>query len=92
MKSSYLTLAATFTIVAIGALIIAVVYDGMDNSQRSIVFGCVACTCTIPAFTSAKILFKSADKEMAKKEADETAAEKAVVDTASTEDINDKID
>lgn len=72
-NSTYFLLTATFIIVSIVALIIAVVYDGMDNSDRSIVFGCVACACAVPAFSSATILLKSADDK--EESNDETKAE-----------------
>lgn len=82
-RSTYFMLSATFTAIAIAALIIAVVYDGMDNSDRSIIFGCVACACAIPAFSSATILLKSADEK------DEDQEETIFEENTSMEDNND---
>lgn len=75
--STYFMLSATFIVFAIAALIGAVICDAMNNSDKSIVFGCIACACTIPAFSSATLLLKSADEklESSKEENEETSTE-----------------
>ena len=62
-QSTYLTMTLVFTIFAVTALICAIICDALNNSNRSVTFGCIACACSIPAFSCGSILFQSAKKE-----------------------------
>lgn len=58
-QSICFTTTMVFSAAAIVTLIFAVVCDAMNNSDKSIVFGCISCACSISAFSSALILFQS---------------------------------
>lgn len=65
-QSTYLTMTLVFTIATVTALLCAIICDALNNSNRSITFGCIACACSIPAFSCASILFQSGSKSMKK--------------------------
>ena len=72
-QSTYLTMTLVFTIAP------AIICDALNNSNRSITFGCIACACSIPAFSCASILFQSGSKSMKKDE--ETTEDTETVDS-----------
>ena len=78
-QSTYLTMTLVFTIATVTALLCAIICDALNNSNRSITFGCIACACSIPAFSCASILFQSGSKSMKKDE--ETTEDTATVDS-----------
>lgn len=78
-QSTYLTMTLVFTIATITALLCAIICDALNNSNRSITFGCIACACSIPAFSCASILFQSSSKSMKKDE--ETTEDTETVDS-----------
>lgn len=78
-QSTYLTMTLVFTIATVTALLCAIICDALNNSNRSITFGCIACACSIPAFSCASILFKSGSKSMKKDE--ETTEDTETVDS-----------
>ena len=81
-QSTYLTMTLVFTIATVTALLCAIICDALNNSNRSITFGCIACACSIPAFSCASILFQSSSKIMKKSEEDEeTTADTETVDS-----------
>lgn len=77
-RSTCFTITMVFIIAAIAALICAIICDAMNNSDRSITFGCIACACAIPAFSCGLILFQAGIDGM--KELKESETEEAVVD------------
>lgn len=78
-QSTYLTMTLVFTIATVTALLCAIICDALNNSNRSITFGCIACACSIPAFSCASILFQSGSKSMKKDE--ETTEDTEPVDS-----------
>lgn len=78
-QSTYLTMTLVFTIATVTALLCAIICDALNNSNRSITFGCIACACSIPAFSCASILFQSSSKIMKKDE--ETTEDTETVDS-----------
>lgn len=78
-QSTYLTMTLVFTIATVTALLCAIICDALNNSNRSITFGCIACACSIPAFSCASILFQSVSKSMKKDE--ETTEDTETVDS-----------
>ncbi len=78
-QSTYLTMTLVFTIATVTALLCAIICDALNNSNRSITFGCIACACSIPAFSCASILFQSSSKSMKKDE--ETTEDTETVDS-----------
>lgn len=74
-QSTYLTMTLVFTIAAVTALLCAIICDALDNSNRSVTFGCIACACSIPAFSCASILFQSSSKSMKASEENEENSE-----------------
>lgn len=89
-QSTCLTMTLVFTIIAVTALICAVICDAADNSSRSVTFGCIACACSIPAFSSASLLLQSGINSMKankKSETDEDISENA--EPTALEEDND---
>lgn len=78
-QSTYLTMTLVFTIATVTALLCAIICDALNNSNRSITFGCIACACSIPAFSCASILFQLGSKSMKKDE--ETTEDTETVDS-----------
>lgn len=78
-QSTYLTMTLVFTIATVTALLCAIICDALNNSNRSITFGCIACACSIPAFSCASIPFQSGSKSMKKDE--ETTEDTETVDS-----------
>ena len=78
-QSTYLTMTLVFTIATVTALLCAIICDALNNSNRSITFGCIACACSIPAFSCASILFQSGSNSMKKDE--ETTEDTETVDS-----------
>lgn len=78
-QSTYLTMTLVFTIATVTALLCAIICDALNNSNRSITFGCIACACSIPAFSCASILFQSGSKSMKKDK--ETTEDTETVDS-----------
>lgn len=78
-QSTYLTMTLVFNIATVTALLCAIICDALNNSNRSITFGCIACACSIPAFSCASILFQSGSKSMKKDE--ETTEDTETVDS-----------
>lgn len=78
-QSTYLTMTLVFTIATVTALLCAIICDALNNSNRSITFGCIACACSIPAFSCVSILFQSGSKSMKKDE--ETTEDTETVDS-----------
>ena len=78
-QSTYLTMTLVFTIATVTALLCAIICDALNNSNMSITFGCIACACSIPAFSCASILFQSGSKSMKKDE--ETTEDTETVDS-----------
>lgn len=66
-----LTMTLVFTILSITALLCAIVCDATNNSSRSVTFGCIACACSIPAFSCASLLFQSGINSMKSKKKSE---------------------
>ncbi len=62
-NSAYFTLSLVLLIISVIMLVLAVIFDGMNNINRSVVFGCVSCACAVPAFTSATIFLNLADED-----------------------------
>lgn len=86
-QSTYLTMTSVFTIAAVTALLCAIICDALNNSSRSVTFGCIACACSIPAFSCASILFKSNSDNIKTSEEDEETTEDTEV--ADSEENND---
>lgn len=76
-----------FAAAAITALICAVICDGMDNSNKSVIFGCIACACSIPAYSCASILYQSGKKQLDNKT--ETEETEETGETDGSEENND---
>lgn len=89
-QSTCFTMTLVFTIAAIASLLCAIICDATNNSSRSVIFGCVACACSIPAFSSALILFQSGIDDM--KTANKIESEKDTsenIETIDSEEEND---
>lgn len=84
-QSTCFTMTIVFTAAAIAALIFAVVCDAMNNSDKSIIFGCIACACAVPAFSSALLLFQSGIDSMKTPKHSEIEFEEVSVDKAFEE-------
>ncbi len=74
-RSTCFTMTMVFIIAAIAALICAIICDAMNNSDKSITFGCIACACAIPAFSCGLILFQAGIDDMK-----ESKTEEAIID------------
>lgn len=86
-KSTYLTMTLVFTIISITALLCAIICDALNNSSKSITFGCIACACSIPAFSCASILFQSGiDSMKASKEIEEIPEDTEIVESEENDD------
>lgn len=62
-RSTYLTIAIVMLSTAVVALLLAVMFDAMDDQETSKIFGCSASIIAVPAFLSALIFFDNSNKE-----------------------------
>lgn len=85
-QSTCFTMTMVFTVATIAALVLAVACDAMNNSNRSIIFGCIACACSVPAFSSALLLFQSGIDSMKSSKDSETVIDKTAEETVEEND------
>lgn len=62
-RSTYLTIAIVMLSTAIVALLLAIMFDAMNDQETSKIFGCTAAILAIPAFLSAFIFFDSSSNK-----------------------------